>query len=208
MVKIRGISSVLHFTTNSGTLGILASKALKSRARLNVDQQLKHIFQPNAKHRGKDVAWLDYVNLSVSRINSQFFETCASSWHKERDFWWCILDFSPEILTHGGVWFATTNNIYSGVRRQQGEDGLAALFADYVLRWSGVGVQRPAGLPQNFTTCAQAEVLYPGEVSTRFLKCMHVSRPEAADELAAQVAAVSHCPVPIEVSPELFEGVR
>ncbi|MDF5857589.1 hypothetical protein P4197_03525 [Pseudomonas aeruginosa] len=85
-IKQRGIESVVHFTTNRGSLGIFACNALKSRQRLNADEQLKHIFQPNARYRDKDLAWLDYANLSISRINMNFFNTCSGSWHRERDF--------------------------------------------------------------------------------------------------------------------------
>lgn len=58
LIAERGIESILHFTTNRGSLGLFASRALKSRQRLNADQQLKHIFQPNARYRDKDRAWL------------------------------------------------------------------------------------------------------------------------------------------------------
>lgn len=119
----RGIESILHFTTNRGSLGLFASRALKSRQRLNADQQLKHIFQPNARYRDKDRAWLDYANLSVSQINTAFFRTCSGSWHREKDFFWCILDFTPEILLHDDVWFTTTNNIYTNVERARALKG-------------------------------------------------------------------------------------
>lgn len=72
-IKDRKIESIVHFTTNRGSLGIFASEALKSRKRLAVDEQLQHIFQPNAQNRNKDAAWLDYANLSISRINTSFF---------------------------------------------------------------------------------------------------------------------------------------
>ena len=114
LIAERGIESILHFTTNRGSLGLFASRALKSRQRLNADQQLKHIFQPNARYRDKDRAWLDYANLSVSQINTAFFRTCSGSWHKEKDFFWCILDFTPEILLHDDVWFT----MMSGSRRR------------------------------------------------------------------------------------------
>lgn len=208
VIEQRRIASILHFTTNRGILGILASRSLMSRQRLNVDAQLKHIFQPNAQYRGKDIAWLDFVNLSISRINASFFGICSGTWHREKDFWWCILDFSAEILAHDGVHFSNTNNIYTSVHRGQGEDGLQSLFEDRIVQWAGKVVVRPTDLPTWFPTCSQAEVLYPGQVSTEFLRTIHVSHDGFADELAAQMYAVNHPAVPIRVSPQMFEEIR
>lgn len=206
-VHERGIESVLHFTTNRGALGILASHALKSRRRLNDDEHLAHIFQPNAAYRTKDAHWLDYVNLSISKINYKFFQVSANSWHASKDFWWAIFDFSPSILAHEGVVFSTTNNIYTGVLRGPGAEGLAALYVDKVSHWNGVSVERSPATPLNEPTCFQAEVLYPGEVATTFLQRIYVPSPDAADELIGQFYAVSHPLVEVIVAPELLEGM-
>ncbi|MBD8122889.1 DUF4433 domain-containing protein [Pseudomonas lutea] len=208
IVADRAIESVVHFTTNRGSLGVFASGVLQSRHRLNADAQLKHIFQPNAAYRGKDAGWLDYANLSITHINSDFFRTASNSWHKERDFFWCILDFSPEILSHEDVWFTTTNNIYTGVSRGLGADGLEAAFADAVTLWNGRITRRLASQPANRTTCPQAEVLYPGGVSTRFLQRIYVRTDSESDELAAQMSVVGHRDVAVVVSPDLFVEIR
>jgi hypothetical protein len=198
-----GVNEILHFTTNRGVLGVLDARALKARARLNVDERLEYIFQPNAANRDKDAAWLDYVNLSVSRINNQFFGA-SGNWHRNKNFWWCVLSFDPAILDHAGVHFSTTNNIYTGVRRGQGEDGFVNMFAPRVVRWAGNHVDRSAILQSNYTTCVQAEVLYPGQVSTDFLKRIYVLDEQSADELAAQIHVLRHPAVPIEVCPRIF----
>jgi hypothetical protein len=212
IVEKRKIESVLHFTTNRGSLGILASKAVKARKRLATDEQLAKIFYPNAVDRQRDAAWHDYVNLSLTQINEGFFVTSAGSWHKEDDLWWCIFDFSPEILSHNGVWFTTTNNMYSGVKRAEGAAGLEAAFSPSIVQWSSTKsksvVERARGLPDNRTTCSQAEVLYPQEVSTAYLKKIYISRDTYADELAGQIAAVSHPQVSIEVRPDLFSSIK
>ncbi|MNF53663.1 hypothetical protein D3C84_350630 [compost metagenome] len=207
VIAERGIKSIVHFTTNRGSLGVFASGALKSRHRLNADQQLKHIFQPNATNRNKDAAWLDYANLSITHINTAFFGA-SGNWHKEQDFFWCILDFSPEILTHEGVWFTTTNNIYTNVRQDQGAEGLEAAFSDIIIQWPGRRVTRPKNHPLNRTTCPQAEILYPQEVSTKYLRKIYVRTESESDELAAQMAAVGHRNIPVEVSPNLFVEIK
>ncbi|MGE8407280.1 MAG: DarT ssDNA thymidine ADP-ribosyltransferase family protein [Pseudomonas sp.] len=204
----RGIESVVHFTTNKGSLGIFASNALKSRHRLNADDQLKHIFQPNAISRDKDLAWLDYANLSISRINTNFFNTCSGSWHRERNFFWCIFDFSPEIMLHEGVQFTTTNNIYSGNLRGPGLEGLERAFQPRTHQYLGNYAVRTEGFPEDQPTCNQAEILYPGEVSTRFLQRIYVRNEEDSDELAGQMGATAHPAVEVLVRPELFEKIR
>lgn len=208
IVESRKIENIVHFTTNRGSLGVLATRKLKARARLSEDAMLKHIFQVNAADRSRDAAWHDYVNLSISKINTNFFEVSAGAWHKESDFWWCILAFDPVILGHGGVNFATTNNMYSGVLRAAGESGLEALFAPTIRRWHSSTVIRPAALDECLPTCPQAEVLYPGEISTDFLKAIYVQTDASAIELAGQVAAVAHRQVKIEVRPELFQNIK
>jgi hypothetical protein len=51
------------------------------------------IYRPNASAR-KDERWLDYISLSISRINTEFFEH-SSRWHANRNVWWCALSFDP-----------------------------------------------------------------------------------------------------------------
>ena len=203
VIRNLDITEILHFTTNNGILGILDGRSLKARARLNSDQRLEYIFQPNAANRNKDLDWLDYVNLSVSRINGDFFGA-SGKWHRDKNLWWCALSFDPVILDHDGVWFATTNNIYTGVKRGQGAESLQNLFAERVTRWQGNVVERKQSDDANYTTCIQAEVLYPGQVSTEYLKKIYVLDDQSADELAAQIHMLRHPPVTIEIRPEIF----
>jgi hypothetical protein len=204
----RGVKSVVHFTTNKGALGILVSNGIKSRECLNDDQKLEYIFQPNAADRTRDAAWLNYVNLSVSRINTQFFDVSAGSWHKHRDIWWCIFSFSPVVLEHPEVVFTTTNNIYTGVSQKKGKVGFEEMFSPSVVRWHGNIAQRYSGQPAWLTTCHQAEVLYKGEISTEFLETIYVQNEDAGDELAAQIRAVGHRAVEVRVDPTKFVKIK
>ena len=126
----RSVEDVLHFTTVSGAIGILAAEAVKSRERLPKDQYLEHLYRPNARFR-KDRAWLDYVNLSISRINDWMFDT-SERWHSDEVSAWVVFAFSVELLGQPGVVFATTNNIYPVVRRAEEVDGFNQLFAEQV----------------------------------------------------------------------------
>lgn len=202
LMRKRGIQEVLHFTTNKGLLGILDSKAIKSRSRLRNDQRLEYILKLNTP-RLMDPAWVDYVNLSITRINSTLYDISSSRWH-DNDVWWCVLSFSPEILTHSGVEFVTTNNIYPAARRGQGEENLSLLFADEVpARYSKI-MTRAAEMPESVPTCEQAEVLYPGEFSTEFLQTIYVLTDQDQDDASAQLAAICHPNVDVVVDPKKF----
>jgi hypothetical protein len=202
IIRERNIVEVLHFTRNSGLTGSLHTRCVKSRQRLNKDQELEFIFGPNAILR-KDVAWLDYVNLSISEVNSQFF-SAARRWHAASAGWWCILSFSAAILTHEGVVFATTNNIYPAVRREIGPSGLQALYANRVAGIYGNVTIRSPNLPLNFTTDEQAEVLYPRELSTEYLQRIYVTTEEDADDVHGQFRGIGHDKVDVVVAPEKF----
>lgn len=184
IIEQRNIEDIVHFTTNSGLTGILASKGILSRARLTEDQYLEHIALYNCNDRTRDKDWLDYVNLSITTVNMKFFGISRNKWHPGIDGWWCILSFSPEILSHSGVYFATTNNIYTSVKRKPGAEGLNSLFADKVERWSGNVASRSHDLPLNQPTCGQAEVLYPQKLSTKYLKHIYFNNEE--DLVAAE----------------------
>lgn len=201
----RQITEILHFTTNEGLLGILYSRSIKSRQRLPKEKTLEYIYKPNAVFR-KDNEWLDYINLSISRINYQFFDVSANCWHKDRNIWWCVLSFDPVILSHPGVYFATTNNMYSnGVRRNTGAAGLQALFENRITQWPGKIVKRDSKLLANLPTCPQAEVLYPGELATEFLQRVYVSTGEGHDDICGQCAGVSFPDLEVKILPEIFK---
>jgi ssDNA thymidine ADP-ribosyltransferase, DarT len=204
VIEARAIEEVVHFTWHRGLMGALHSGFVKSRQRLPNAAELEFIYEPNSVYR-KDLAWLDYVNLSISRINGEFFgHSCR--WHRDKDLWWCVLSFDPIILTHPGVWFATTNNIYPAVRRATGSAGLETLFADTVLgRYSAV-LRRNGSTPTNHTTCEQAEVLYPGELSLEYLRRIYVSTGEDCDEVRAQLAAIRWRPVDVIIAPDRLGG--
>lgn len=182
-VAKREIAEILHFTTNHGLAGILGAGSVLSRQRLPKSKYLEHVYAPNAAAR-KDHRYLDYVNLSISRLNTEFFGH-SSRWHAQEDLWWCALAFDPSILEHEGVLFTTTNNIYTGCRRGAGVDGLTAMFAPKVERWVGNYARRSPDMADSWTTCHQAEVLYPGSLSVADLTAVYVATGPHADIAAA-----------------------
>lgn len=203
IIGARGISETLHFTTNHGCLGTLYTGFLKSRARLEDDYMVKHLFEPNSSLR-KDRDYLDYVNLSIESINTQFYGTSCNSWHRDKPIFWCILSFMPGIMAHDGVVFSTTNNIYSSTRRARGTEGLMGLFSQRIIQWKGNVVVRPEGLPPQYPTCFQAEVLYPGELSTEHLQKIYVRSQADQSEVIGYIKATLHRDVEVVVCPNKF----
>ena len=198
--RLRGITDVVHFTTLQGAVGVLASRALKSRARLPSDKYLEHVYRPNAEFR-KDPTWLDYVNLSIQRINDWMFDT-SIRWHADRDSW-VLLSFDVAVLSHPGVVFSTTNNIYPSCRRAEGIGGFSRLFDARVEGRFG-RLHSREGKHSSWPTDRQAEVLYPGELSCEHLRRVDVQVPEAEDTVHGVLGAVG-MKVPVHYAPEVFK---
>jgi hypothetical protein len=199
-ISQRRLPEVLHFTTNNGLVGILRTSRLSANAFLRAEQQLAHILRINSIDRSRDSLWLEYVNLSISRINDYFFGY-SKKLDKHEHAYWCILGFDPEIMAHPGVHFATTNNAYSLTLRATGALGLDALFAERIRRKPGWTVARSPHEAPHYTTCRQAEVLYPGHVSLKHLRAIYVMSGEAYDEVFAQVSLLApHLLAHIEIT--------
>ena len=131
IIQDRQIEEVVHFTTNHGVLGMFADGRLLSRERLPANKYLEHVYLPNASVR-KDPAWLDYISMSISRVNTRFFGF-SQGWEREAETWWAIVALDPAILTHDRIVFTTTNNIYPSCRRASGAEGLEAMFAPEIV---------------------------------------------------------------------------
>ncbi len=151
----------------------------------------------------KDPAWLDYVNLSVSRINDWMFDTSVR-WYVTDKNSWVVFAFSVEVLGQPGVVFATTNNIYPACLRGEGVDGFNRLFTQQVEGRYG-NVHRRNGKQSNWPTDRQAEVLYPGEVPCKFLQRIDVQEEETIDTIAGALAALQlEQEMPVRHAPEVF----
>lgn len=202
-LKERNITEVRHFTTNKGLAGTLATETLLSRRQLPEELYLEHVFTPNCNIR-KDVSYTDYISLSITQINAQFFNVCSGSWHAGSGVWWVVLGFDAHILADPGVIFATTNNMYSGVRREGGLTGISDLYSDEVRQYLNRKVRRQ-GHADNQPTDPQGEALYPQRLSTQWLRCVYVRHPEHEEKVAAMMDAVGHHPVEIKYDPEAFK---
>ncbi|WOS39911.1 DarT ssDNA thymidine ADP-ribosyltransferase family protein [Xanthomonas rydalmerensis] len=211
-IQERGIVEVVHFTTNRGFVGMLASRRLYSRHRLHFDEYLEHQWMANSVSRpetaegfDKKENWLDYVNLSISEINSRFL-LVSSRWHQDSDYWWIILSFDSSIMCDDGVYFATTNNGYDLCSRKGGLEGFDALFVPVVGRklpsWRAYRLDREPRLP----TCEQAEVLYPGYVDLHALRRVYVREGEQADRVEGWLREFEMTWVEVIVNEQKFVG--
>ncbi|NKJ23285.1 DarT ssDNA thymidine ADP-ribosyltransferase family protein [Dyella sp. SG609] len=208
----KNISEVLHFTTNRGLVGALAARALLSRAQLPKEKLLEHVLHLNSQYRAeaqpyfdKQEHWLDFVNLSISAVNSRFF-SISRRWHLHEDIWWTILSFDSVIATHDGVRFATTNNSYEHCERGHGEAGFEQLFKPSI-SCKGSWVVYRKNRPSNLPTCEQAEILYPRSLSIDYLRKVYVANTEAQDIVVGWLEEFDVKDVHAVVEPSKFEGI-
>lgn len=201
--KTREIAELVHFTTSTGLLGILSTQSILPRSSLENEQTLEYILKPNAPFR-TDTKWVNYINLSISRINIQFFER-SETWHKNDGLFWVILGIDPETILADGVHFTTTNNIYPSCIRGTGPEALERMFSQKVLGRYNAELERPATHPDNWTTCPQAEVLYPGRLSASHIRNIYVRSDYERNAVFAQIAALGIDSYAISVAPERFE---
>lgn len=212
LINHKEITEILHFTTERGLTGCAGSKFVLSRKALNEDQYLSEIASPVSHERkeaqetfNKDKNWLDYINLSISEINTSYFNA-AKRWFIGEDRWWCIMSFDPIILTHPGVYFTTTNNIYTSVIRTEGITGFQNMFSEQIIRWYRNIINRN-GRELRLTTCEQAEVLYPNPLSMIFLKAVYVQNSEQAASIHGTLMSFGFQSVNVIICPDKFLGV-
>jgi hypothetical protein len=206
IINDREIRSLYHFTTNNGVLGILASKGIFSRKSLPEENYLEYIVKYNSADRKYDKAWLSYVNLSISRVNSEFFLQC-NKWHNN-DVWWCVLEIDPKIMAHEGVFFSSTNNIFPATVRSKEYLGLNYLFSDIVYGRYNKENRRSVNMPLNYTTDVQAEVLYPNPVPLSCVTKILVLKEEHQDILMGQQEGLDMEPmIPVVVEPNILPSI-
>ncbi|HEI8934487.1 TPA: DUF4433 domain-containing protein [Citrobacter freundii] len=202
-IKSKNINEILHFTTNLGLLGIIRTGAVLPNAELKEEDTLSFIFQQNSQKRKEwEIKWLNYVNLSITKLNFEFFEY-SKYVHKDKDIYWAVLSFSPSILMDSGVHFTTTNNIYPSCIRGTGVEGFEKMFSDPVEGKFQKKIYRGQSHLSSWTTCEQAEVLYPGRLNLNRLIKIYVLNSADKASIMAQLAALDLV-LDVEVCPNKF----
>ena len=194
-----GVSEVLHYTSQRGVMGTVMKKALLSREQVENDPDIAFIFE--GVWERKDPEWVDYISLSLTRINLDLYRRSRKRFP---DYWWAILSFDVEILDHEGVWFTTTNNTYPVCQRGQGQDGLQAMFGPEV-PWGRRGSvkSRWTGMPDAWTTCQTAEVLYPRQIDLDHLRQIYVpgAQHRRLVQAWAEVYEAGELPIKVDIAP-------
>ena len=127
----------------------------------------------------------------------------STKWHLREDNPWVVLSFHPRILTHPGVVFTTTNNIYPSCRRSEGLAGFRQMFAEIVHgRYSEVHDRTDK--EEAWPTDRQAEILYPGVLSCEHLQRIDVQLEQSLEGIDGLLGALSKN-VPVCYAPEVFE---
>lgn len=203
-VKKRDITEVLHFTTNAGFLGMLAQDQVLPNSKLHKENTLAFIFKQNSESRKeKNPKWLDYVNLSISRLNHEFFGY-SQYIHRNTEMFWIVLSFSSKILEHNDVYFTTTNNIYPSCTRSQGFDGFVRMFSDPIEGKYQAKFFRDKDHSPSWTTCEQAEVLYPEGLSLEFINKIYVLDEATKSSVKAQMSLYDKS-IETVVDPSVFK---
>ncbi|RMP75965.1 DarT ssDNA thymidine ADP-ribosyltransferase family protein [Pseudomonas syringae] len=212
VVARRNVSELLHFTSNHGLVGILEIKSILSRRTLPEEDHLAHIAAPTSAARqeaesyfDKQEDWLDYINLSISEINRNYFKFASERWHTSGDRWWVILSFRPSLLSQKDVYFSTTNNVYPETLRAKGGKGLEALFAESIARKPGWTVTRKAR-SDNLPTCEQAEVLFPSRLDLSYLQAIYVANEDHSDLVEGWLSLYKISGVSVRIDASKFNG--
>ncbi len=199
----KGINEIIHFTTNAGLLGILTEEAILSNAELKESDTLAFIFWQNSEQRKeRNQKWLNYVNLSVSKLNQEFF-SYSEYRHSGEQLFWVILSFSTQLLDDAGIYFATTNNIYPSCIRGEGIDAFNGMFAPSIEGKFQKTFNRTSTHLSSWTTCEQAEILYPNSVPLRYLQKIYVRDVGSRRAVMAQLMALDKT-FEVCIAPEKF----
>jgi len=192
----RGIGAVLHYTSERGVMGSIMKGALLSRERVEADPDVAFIFE--GIWARKDHGWVDYISLSLSRVNVDLFQRSRNHFP---DFWWSVMSFDVAILDHDGVWFTTTNNVYEHCcKRGEGPEGFELMFSSPVeWGWYGSKKVRSAEHPNAWPTDRSAEVLYPGRIPLEFLQTVYVPGHQHRRLVHAWCEAFGTQDLPVEV---------
>lgn len=204
VVRARGISEVLHFTTDKGLVGVLAQHALLARTQVNQEPLVALVKLMNCISR-KDPDWAGHISLSIGRINKSMLGS-SRGWHGRDGIWWVVLSFEPDVIADDGVVFSTTNNIYPAANRDSGVAGFEALFAREVSGRYGSLSVRTATTDDSLPTDPQAEVLYPESLDIARLRAIYVAEEEHIEHVHGIFGGLGlDITVPISCKPEIFQ---
>lgn len=181
-------------------MGSVMKWELLSRDQVENDPDIAFIFEGTWERKDHD--WVDYVSLSVSRINLDLFQRSRRHFP---DYWWAVMSFDVSILDHHGVYFTTTNNSYPCCKREPGVQGFESMFGSPV-DWGWYGSQRfrRHDQPEAWPTDRAAEVLYPTGIPLDFLEKISVPGKQHRRLVNAWCEVFGRPELPVEVDLQPF----
>lgn len=198
----RGITEILHYTSEKGVMGSIIVDALLSRRDVETNTEVAYIYE-GVWDRSRDLQWIGHTSMSVTQVNIDLF---ARSRNNHPQWWWAIMSFPIDILDDPDVVFTTTNNAYTETcKRGAGLDGFNAMFADSV-PWGKFNTiarrfdDHPCALP----THGAAEVLYPRPLPLGRMSCLYVPDDTRNSLIQSWCEIYGRDPLNIVVDPELF----
>ena len=166
-VEKRGIESLLHFTKVANVPGILAhgllGRATLSRRGLDV--------QVNDQHRYDRVP--DAVCASIGFPNYKMFYGLQQS---NADVDWAVLRINPRVLWEIPCAYCISNAASNDVTRVPLEDRMSVAALESMFEDVPPDIQRVhLGIPNDYTTNPQAEVLILGAVDPSYIIDVNVN---------------------------------
>lgn len=166
-ISKRRIEWLIHFTTTENLSSIVECDALLSRTRvneLNIEiQDLLDFVQFPDDYRFDNRE--DYINLSIQRPNQFLLNRFMQKLTSHPDIHWCILKIQPHYIYSQQTLFSVTNAASNAAKNRFGISGdfdkFMALFQNEltISTSSGTRLYNRNGIPDNYTTDVQAEVL-------------------------------------------------
>ncbi|MCB1948380.1 DarT ssDNA thymidine ADP-ribosyltransferase family protein [Nitrosomonas sp.] len=166
-ISKRRIEWLIHFTTTENLSSIIQYGALLSRTRvneLNIEiQDLLDFIQFPDDYRFDNLE--DYINLSIQRPNRYLLDRFMQKLASHPDIHWCILKIQPHHIYARPTLFSVTNAASNAAKNKFGISGdfdkFTSLFQNEltISTSSGTRTFNRNGIPDNYTTDIQAEVL-------------------------------------------------
>jgi len=177
LIREREITALYHFTTTINLLGMFSIGRICPRSEYDTLRNLadENLYGDYLDHM--DELRLDglnnYVNTSLSHPNVYLLQAYKS--RKDlAHYSWCILRLDPHLMERPETLFSMTNAASASAAEygiRDGVDGFNQLFSDEVITRKGQFTRR--GLPPEYPTDIQAEVLIPGAIDLDTVKAVY-----------------------------------
>ena len=179
-MQLRNINHLYHFT-NAINLPLIFQLGLQPRS--NMEELAKNGYEFSFNDEMRLDGCKNASSLSIEFPNYKMFYRIRQETECPSD--WAVLKLSSDILCNCDCAFCRTNASDATVTcisidRRKGANALLQLFDD----WEGKPTRAEMGLPSNFPTNPQAEVLAFGVIPTYYIKTVFFESQDVAQKYA------------------------